>query len=257
MTTTDIDTTDAGSEPPEGQGASGTGAELVPAGSGGGRAVVAHTALLEPGENPRAEAVRTRILLPLLLPIVSAAALFFYVINLSRALLAGGEWGSLVIASIITLSILAAAAWISAHPKMSTGSLAIMLGVLLILIAAAGLTSLGPSENKEAGKTASGGYKQPAGPAVATVEVQALATLKFNATNFDTQAGINEIKYVLGGGSHTLVFEDKTFAGFELAVGGQKTESTGKVDLKPGKYVIYCTIPGHRAAGMEATITVQ
>src|SRR6478609_4483543 len=49
-----------------------------------------HTALLAPASKDRAEAWRTRVLLPLMLPIVSAAAIFFYVINLSRALLAGG-----------------------------------------------------------------------------------------------------------------------------------------------------------------------
>jgi uncharacterized cupredoxin-like copper-binding protein len=30
-----------------------------------------------------------------------------------------------------------------------------------------------------------------------------------------------------------------------------------KVDLKPGKYELYCTIPGHEAAGMKLTITVS
>ena len=28
-----------------------------------------------------------------------------------------------------------------------------------------------------------------------------------------------------------------------------------KVNLKPGKYELYCTIPGHEAAGMKLTIT--
>ena len=30
-----------------------------------------------------------------------------------------------------------------------------------------------------------------------------------------------------------------------------------KVNLKPGKYELYCTIPGHEAAGMKLTITVS
>ena len=35
--------------------------------------------------------------------------------------------------------------------------------------------------------------------------------------------------------------------------------SSGKltVDLKPGKYEMYCSIDGHRASGMEGTITVS
>jgi uncharacterized cupredoxin-like copper-binding protein len=30
-----------------------------------------------------------------------------------------------------------------------------------------------------------------------------------------------------------------------------------KVNLKPGKYELYCTIPGHEDAGMKLTITVS
>jgi plastocyanin len=36
--------------------------------------------------------------------------------------------------------------------------------------------------------------------------------------------------------------------------GGSKTLT---VTLKPGKYTFYCTVPGHRAAGMEGTLTVS
>jgi len=214
-----------------------------------------HTALLAPASKDRAEAWRTRVLLPLMLPIVSAAAIFFYVINLSRALLAGGEWGSLVIASILVLSILGVVAWISAHPELRTGTLAVMVAVLFLFIGATGLTTLGPSEDKSAA-TSGSAFQQPTGDAVGSVDVTAEPTLKFNATNFDTVAGVNQINYTLGGGTHTLVFSEKEFAGFELQVSPSKTKDSGKVELAAGTYTIYCTIPGHRAAGMEATITV-
>jgi uncharacterized cupredoxin-like copper-binding protein len=36
--------------------------------------------------------------------------------------------------------------------------------------------------------------------------------------------------------------------------GGSKTLS---LNLKPGTYKFYCTVPGHRQAGMAGTLTVQ
>ena len=39
-----------------------------------------------------------------------------------------------------------------------------------------------------------------------------------------------------------------------LISGGSTSVSTS---LKPGKYVYYCTVPGHRQAGMEGALTVK
>ena len=121
---------------------------------------------------------------------------------------------------------------------------------LFVLVVASGLTTIGPSEEKESAAT---GYVQPTGKPVDTLTVQALPTIKFNAKAYTVKSGIVQVIYVDGGGTHTLVFTDPKLNGFELAVpAGPKT---GKVELKPGNYTIYCTIPGHRALGMEATVT--
>ena len=58
------------------------------------------------------------------------------------------------------------------------------------------------------------------------------------------------------GGIHTLVFEN-AFSGLQLEITSAGETSTGKVDLQPGKYTFYCNITGHRAQGMEGTITVK
>ena len=100
------------------------------------------------------------------------------------------------------------------------------------------------------------GYQEPKAPATGTLDVEALPSLTFQAKNFDVAAGVTQINYIDKGGTHTLNFDtsDPNLKQFELQVPTGK--HSGKVDLKPGQYVIYCAIPGHRAAGMEATITV-
>jgi hypothetical protein len=97
-------------------------------------------------------------------------------------------------------------------------------------------------------------YHRPTGAPVATLEVDALPSLTFQAKEFSVPAGVIQINYNDLGGTHTLAFTDPKLSGFQLAV--PQGPTSGKVRLEPGTYTIYCTIPGHRQAGEQATITV-
>ena len=50
---------------------------------------------------------------------------------------------------------------------------------------------------------------------------------------------------------------DEAYPGFQLEAEGGGDAQSKKIDLKPGKYDFYCSITGHRAAGMEGTLTVK
>jgi plastocyanin len=57
--------------------------------------------------------------------------------------------------------------------------------------------------------------------------------------------------------THDVAIEDssgKEVGATELIANGSDTTS---VDLKPGTYTYFCTVPGHREAGMEGTLTVK
>jgi plastocyanin len=196
--------------------------------------------------------VRDRLLLPLLLPLGAMVAVFLFVVNISRVFIASGNEASVIVGTIITVGILVGGAAISATPRLRSSTLVMLLAGMMIIVLSAGLLSLGPSEEEEAAGDA--GYQQPGGPPVATLDVQALPSNTFQAADFTVPAGIIQVNYIPVGGTHTLVFSNPEFTGFQLAVPGGP--ETGKVELEPGNYTIYCTIPGHRAAGMQANVTV-
>jgi plastocyanin len=238
MTTTD---TEAPAPPPD-----------APSGAGDEQPLA-----IEAAADPEKEALWTRLVLPIALPVLSLFAIVLWALNLSRAFLAGSKTSALVIVLIVTISIMAGAAMMSAMPRMRTSSKLLLVAFVICLVVSAGIVSLGASEKKEAG--GGGGYQPPAGAPVGTISVVAQpgSALSFNAKEFTAKAGVNLIKYTQGTGTHTLLVDDPKFAGFELKVGPPKSES-GKVQLEKGKqYTIYCSIPGHEAAGMKATITVQ
>jgi plastocyanin len=57
--------------------------------------------------------------------------------------------------------------------------------------------------------------------------------------------------------THDVAFEDssgKTVGKTELIAEGSDSAT---VDLKAGEYTFYCSVPGHREAGMEGTLTVK
>ncbi|MFP5389076.1 MAG: plastocyanin/azurin family copper-binding protein [Thermoleophilia bacterium] len=57
--------------------------------------------------------------------------------------------------------------------------------------------------------------------------------------------------------THDVAIEDssgKEVGATELIADGSDTTT---VDLKPGTYTYFCTVPGHREAGMEGTLTVK
>jgi len=211
------------------------------------------TAELPQGEDPierERREVKARMIRALWIPLAAVLGVAFYVLNFSRVLIAGKGNPAIIVATIVTITILGGATIISAAPRMRTSSLVTLIAGTLILLLGAGSVVVGHADEKKAS-----GPIGPTGPAVGTLDVTAEPGLTFDKKQYTAPAGIVQVNYVDGGGTHTLVFDDPSLSYFELAVpGGPKT---GKAELVAGKtYTIYCTIPGHRAAGMQATVTV-
>jgi plastocyanin len=191
--------------------------------------------------------LRSRVFLPILLPVLSIAVVAVLVLDISRVFLAGDEDTALVMGIALTVAIMLGATLIAAAPRLRSTTVAMILGGVFLLVSGAGLVSLGPSLDE--GSAA----PKALGPAKATVAVVANSNLTFDAKQFTAPAGVVRFDYS-GAPGHTLAIRDPRFADFELSTGGGP--ASGKVDLPPGEYTLYCTIGTHAAQGMTATLTV-
>ncbi len=80
--------------------------------------------------------------------------------------------------------------------------------------------------------------------------------LKFDRTELAAQAGTITVELSCGNAvNHNFVVEEVGDQVVAACDPGQTDQGT--IDLEPGSYTFYCSVPGHRTAGMEGTLTVE
>jgi plastocyanin len=103
----------------------------------------------------------------------------------------------------------------------------------------------------------SGGSSTSGSLSGADVTVHAKDTLKFDKSEYSAKAGTIKIGYVADGSlPHTLLIDGHPEFN-KLSVSGKGSSQIGDANLPAGSYTLYCDIPGHRAAGMQATLVVS
>jgi plastocyanin len=94
--------------------------------------------------------------------------------------------------------------------------------------------------------------------AATTLQLAASPTeLAFDKTELSAKAGEVTVDFENPSAiPHNVVIEEegKELAGFEPITEGKESETA---TLKPGTYTFYCSVPGHREAGMEGTLVVE
>jgi plastocyanin len=146
---------------------------------------------------------------------------------------------------------------------------ALVLAVGLLVLAGCGSSSNGgtssPTTALTATTTTSGSTSTTTSTTSSTAPSGALSLaanpegqLAYNKTSLTANAGKVSIDFTntapldhnvtIESSSHKILGSTPTFAG------GAKVLT---VDLKPGTYKFFCSVPGHRMAGMEGTLTVK
>ena len=110
------------------------------------------------------------------------------------------------------------------------------------------LAQVGPQQSKEVAKAANGTLSIPADPSGAIAYEFGAAEAPAGQLTIDSK---NDASI-----PHDIALEGDGVdeVGPEVQ-GGDVSEI--EVDLQPGEYTFYCSVPGHRAGGMEGTLTVE
>jgi plastocyanin len=107
-----------------------------------------------------------------------------------------------------------------------------------------------PGEGKAEGGTAG---------SAATLDFEAASSgLAFSSDSASAKAGQVTVNFTNPQAlTHDVAIEDssgKTIGKTEVIAEGSDSAT---VNLKPGEYTFYCSVPGHREAGMEGNLTVK
>lgn len=122
-------------------------------------------------------------------------------------------------------------------------------------------TEPAPEATTEGNANAGGGSKEAGGGgagAALSFEADPEGALAYTTTEATTKAGKVTIAFDNPQSLvHDVAIEDssgKEVGATEVIADGSDSTT---VDLKPGSYTFYCSVPGHREAGMEGTLTVE
>jgi plastocyanin len=117
-----------------------------------------------------------------------------------------------------------------------------------------------PEEGTQEGEAPPEAQQTPSAGASETLELTSPedGSLAFEPDSFQTGAGSLTLAYSNPSPvPHNVAVEDveEELLGESETITGAETEL--QVDVVPGEYVFFCTVPGHREGGMEGVITVQ
>jgi len=147
--------------------------------------------------------------------------------------------------------------------SLSKASVLALAAGALVLAGCGGSSSSSTSSSASTPTSSSTASSTPAAATAGGGHVLALAAdpegqLKYNTPSLTAKAGAVTIAFAnMAPLAHNVTVASSSGAVVGATPTFQGATKTLSLNLKPGTYKFYCTVPGHRAAGMEGTLTVQ
>lgn len=144
---------------------------------------------------------------------------------------------------------------------MKKAAAALVLVLASLALVACGSSNSSSSSNtatSESGAAAGGSEKAAGGGEAISLEADPNGQLAYTTTSVTAKAGNVTIDFNNPQAlEHDVAIEDSSgkVVGQTELVGEGSTSAP--VKLKPGTYHYFCTVPGHRDAGMEGTLAVK
>jgi len=154
------------------------------------------------------------------------------------------------------------------HIHLQRGTATPLLGLALIALAGCGSSSSSSTPSAaapaSAATTASSAASTPSSTggtsAAQTLSVAANpeGQLRYSTTSLAAKAGSVSINFTNTAPlAHNLTIASASGAVLGATPTFQGGSNTLSLNLKPGTYTFYCSVPGHRQAGMEGKLVVQ
>jgi plastocyanin len=212
---------------------------------------------------------RERVFLPLMLPLGVVLVILLVAGSLSRVLLAVPEAISTFTALLAAGYVLLVAGLVASRPRISSSALGVGVVVGLVAVVAAGavganagIRDLHHGEDEHAAEEGEEGEDGADGDQAAGEEIPEDAHV-FVAVDID----YSDAPDTIPAGSVTIAIDNQGAIHHDVAfdeLGGEVVAEAdggqvgvGEVTLEPGTYTYFCTVPGHRPAGMEGTLQVE
>ena len=129
--------------------------------------------------------------------------------------------------------------------------LVLVLAALVLALSACG----GGSSSSSTTPATTGGGAAGGGSTV-KISADPSGALKYEQTDVSATAGSITIDFTnMSSLPHDVTIEGNGASGATDQITDSTTSTT--VDLEPGTYTFFCSVDGHRAAGMEGTLTVN